>query len=250
MRFSNAIYDALKKYIEEQMDLNLKDTPTATDTTVNNPFQSDNPPVDIFQSDSPPPPIGVPANNFKVGDEFMASGAPIYAGPQGQIGPYGTQQYFRADPHYVVLREEGDYVLARWYKSSAAAGWFKKSDLTHLATGGYTGNQEGVAYLHKKERVLSAQQTANFEKLVNEYLPAIDTMIRTKEIHNLTSEGNRIHNMNQEVEVTFNLPNVTNSKDFIREIQNSKEFESLVHHLAFDPLSKKSSLRKNLVRSR
>lgn len=247
----NAIYDALKKYIEEQTDLSLKNAPTGVDVNVESPFQSDSPPaamVDMFQSDSPPNPISEPGSDFKVGDEFMATGAPIYAGSKGQIGPWGTQQYFRNDPHYVVLKEEGDYVLARWYKASAAAGWFKKTDLTHLATGGYTGNQEGVAYLHKKERVLSAQQTANFDKLVNNYLPAVDTMIRTKEIYKIPNNG-RIGNTNQDVDITFNLPNVKNSKDFIREMQNSKEFESLVQHIAYDPLSKKSSLRKNLVRS-
>lgn len=246
----NAIYDALKAYIEDQTDLSLSNGPATKE--IDDPVEVHMPAeamINPFQTDSPPAPMSEPGSDFKVGDEFMANGAPIYAGSKGQVGQWGTHQYFSADPHYVVLKEEGDYVLARWHKASSAAGWFKKSDLTHLATGGYTGNQEGVAYLHKKERILSAQQTAAFEKLVDNYLPTIDTMIRTKEIHNLSSE-NPISAGNQEVAITFNLPNVTNSKDFIREMQNSKEFESLVQHLAFDPLSKKSSLRKNLVQSR
>lgn len=40
-------------------------------------------------------------------------------------------------------------------------------------TGGYTGESEGLALLHKKERVLNSGQTKAFDKLVYELLPRI-----------------------------------------------------------------------------
>lgn len=41
------------------------------------------------------------------------------------------------------------------------------------STGTYTGNNEGIAYLHKKERVLNPTQTKAFESLVYDFLPTI-----------------------------------------------------------------------------
>ena len=40
-------------------------------------------------------------------------------------------------------------------------------------TGGETGNAEGLAYLHKKERVLTDKQTEAFNKLVYDFIPQI-----------------------------------------------------------------------------
>ena len=59
-----------------------------------------------------------------------------------------------------------------------------------MKTGGYTGNYEGFAYLHAKERVLNAQQTAAFEKLVYNLLPSISSTLLNGNVSNATTNNN------------------------------------------------------------
>lgn len=54
-------------------------------------------------------------------------------------------------------------------------------------TGGETGNDEGLAYLHKKERVLTDEQTKAFNKLVYDILPSIDTQSITNSSHTINN---------------------------------------------------------------
>lgn len=185
-----------------------------------------------------------------IGSMFRADGKPIYWDSYGTVGPYGSQQYFGSDPVYVVEGENNGYVLGRWYKSPGgaanAAGWFRKSDVTALETGGYTGNSEGMAMLHKKERVLSAQQTQAFEKLVYDILPGLtDSFIQNSSIGAM---GKAIQmqsgDVNQNISVQFNLPNVTDEKSLIEGLQDRKVQDYLTS-LVLDPLSGKAKLNKN-----
>ncbi len=234
----DGIYDALKRFVEGYVSLDLPKAPAVENKDARDDAGLGGPIAEPVKKDG---------SNLKVGDEFMATDAPIYATAKGEAGPMGTHQYFASDPHYKVLQDNGDYVLAQWYKGGVPAGWFKKSDLTPLETGGYTGDHGGVALLHGKERVLSAHQTKAFDQLVNGFLPTLEQAFRNKDVIKPgTAHLAGTHESN--VDITFNLPNVQNSKEFMREIQNSKEFEKLVQHIAYDPLSKKSALRKNLVR--
>lgn len=234
----DGIYEVLKKYVQDGISLDLPNRPPEENKDARDDAGLGGPIAEPVKKDG---------TNLKVGDEFMATDAPIYATARGEAGPLGTHQYFASDPHYKVLQDSGEYVLAQWYKGDRPAGWFKKTDLTPLATGGYTGDQEGLAILHRKERVLSPQQTESFEKLVNEFLPSMESMISQKDsVRSIPAAINT--NSESTVDITFNLPNVQDTKSFMREVQNSKEFEKLVQHIAFDPLAKKSALRKNLVR--
>ncbi len=188
------------------------------------------------------------------GSKINAGSAPIYWDSTGKVGPYGSHQYFAKDPVYFVVGERNGYVLARHHTQSAAAGWFKKSDVVAMNTGGYTGNQDGFALLHKKERILTSQQTEAFDKLVYDYLPKLTEefmsnsglgMLQKSAANYQSSNSSSTNNIN----IDFNLPNVKDANDFINELQKSKDFEKLVSHIAFDPLNGKSSLRKNLVRT-
>lgn len=234
----DGIYDALKRFVEGYVSLDLPKAPAVENKDARDDAGLGGPIAEPVKKDG---------SNLKVGDEFMATDAPIYATAKGEAGPMGTHQYFASDPHYKVLQDNGDYVLAQWYKGGVPAGWFKKSDLTPLETGGYTGDHGGVALLHGKERVLSAHQTKAFDQLVNGFLPTLEQAFRNKDVIK-PETAHLAGNHESNVDITFNLPNVQNSKEFMREIQNSKEFEKLVQHIAYDPLSKKSALRKNLVR--
>lgn len=87
-----------------------------------------------------------------------------------------------------------------------------------FSTGGYTGNDEGLAYLHKKERVLTAEQTESFDKFVNSYLPKIDARF------NKTSYGDNITNNNVEFNkelVSVNIDKVINNTQ--ADIENNND---------------------------
>lgn len=78
-----------------------------------------------------------------------------------------------------------------------------------FSTGGYTGNDEGLAYLHRKERVLTSEQTSNFDKLVNSYLPTIDEKL-TKVNNSTNSIINNNVEFNKEL-VSVNIDRVVNN---------------------------------------
>ena len=106
--------------------------------------------------------------------------------------------------YYVVNTNAGRVALARSNNINAAIGWIPKNKVTKLATGGYTGDFEGFAYLHTKERVLSARQTAAFEDLIYNQLPKL-------QIASMGSNGfgGTVNNFNKEL-VSINVDNVNN----------------------------------------
>ena len=98
--------------------------------------------------------------------------------------------------YYVVNDKAGRVALAKSNNVRAAIGWIDKSKVVGASTGTYTGNQEGIAMLHKKERVLSAAQTKAFDDFVYRYLPKIDKKYTT-----VNDTNNKTVNTNQ-----FNAP--------------------------------------------
>lgn len=114
--------------------------------------------------------------------------------------------------YFVVNDANGRAALGKTNNISSAIGWIDKKYLIGLATGGYTGGNEGLAMLHKKERVLNAQQTSAFEHLVYDFLPRI-----SKEL--LNPVGDTINNGNN---VTFNKELV---KVDIGTVVNNKQFD-------------------------
>ena len=72
------------------------------------------------------------SSNIQVGGKINAGNAPIY----DNIGATPEKQYFKNDPIYTVLKENGDWIQVRWHKaSSGVTGWFKKSDVSAYAKG-------------------------------------------------------------------------------------------------------------------
>lgn len=250
-RYVKGIFDILKDVTESKVEV---DVPTAqkpsnsggnskpnssSNSKPNNSTSSSNSSNSNGNSSAKKSPVK--------GGKINAGSAPIYAGCRGEVGAYGTKQYFASDPIYIIEDIVGDYLKVRWHKSSAGqiAGWFKKSDVTAMNTGGYTGNSEGLAILHKKERVLSAEQTKAFEKLVDNILPY--AALNSNKTFNALN-GGKTTNINSQIELNFNLPNVQNANDFVNELKTNKQFEDLVQHITFNKMEGKSSLRKNFVR--
>lgn len=187
-----------------------------------------------------------PATNTKknlgIGSHVRVNGnEPIYWDSNGTVGPYGSHQYFANDPNYYIVGERNGYYLLRHHSESTAAGWFKKSAVRAFDTGGYTGNSEGIALLHKKERVLNAQQTEAFDSFVYAIMPKFAELAKQMNVASGSMQSGNIGQMN----VSFNLPNVTDWKSFIREAQNSKQFESWLQSVTVDALAGKNSLAKH-----
>ena len=169
------------------------------------------------QKPSTPSGGGNTSKNISVGSRINAGSAPIYAGKGGA----GYRQYFANDPVYNVVRVDGDWLLVRWHGlSSGLTGWFKKSDVKAYDTGGYTGNDEGMAMLHAKERVLSAQQTAAFESLVYDFLPRISKNLINPSMSDSTVINNNGHTFNKEL-VSVHVDQVVNNTPY--DIENSED---------------------------
>lgn len=165
-------------------------------------------------SSSTPP---APAKQIGVGTQVNMGNAPIYGGKGGS----GYRQYFSNDPVYTVVQIDGDWLLTRWHGlSSGVTGWFKKSDVKSFDTGGYTGLDEGMAMLHAKERVLTAQQTAAFDKLVYNILPKLDKELMTTNLGQSTVINNNGNTFNKEL-VSVNVDKIINNTPF--DISNTED---------------------------
>lgn len=200
-------------------------------------------------SPAPKPSNPAPAPKPKavgIGSKVRVSpNTPIYWDSYGTVGPYGSRQYFANDPVYYVVGQNNGYWLLRHHTQSSAAGWFRKKDVTAMKTGGYTGNQDGYALLHKKERVLSSTQTKAFEDLVYNKLPELMNLrMNVKPYH--TSYGSS--SVTNEISATFNLPNVVDSQSFLEDLRNNKQFEKLVQAMTINQLNGKSALSKNKIK--
>lgn len=84
-------------------------------------------------------------------------------------------------------------------------------------TGGYTGNNEGIAYLHKKEYVLNATQTEAFRNLVFDFLPRLDSNLRSLD---KASKINQNINFNKEL-MKVDIGTVINNTEY--DMQNQQD---------------------------
>lgn len=111
--------------------------------------------------------------------------------------------------YYVVNSGNGRFAISRSNNIAGTIGWIKKGDVVGLATGGYTGEQEGLAMLHKKERVLNSSQTKAFEALVYDFLPKLSDKLFTT---NGVNTSNNV-TFNKEL-VSVNIDTLVQNKDF------------------------------------
>ncbi len=85
--------------------------------------------------------------------------------------------------------------------------------------GGYTGDEEGVAYLHKRERVLTEAQTQAFDNLVYNTIPKLDKNLVSTSVGDTTNNSKNI-NYNGEM-VKIEVGSITNNTPF--DISNSED---------------------------
>ena len=124
--------------------------------------------------------------------------------------------------YYIVNTANGRYALGTKNNVSSAIGWIDKKYVKKFATGGYTGSDEGLAYLHSKERVLNAKQTSAFENLVYDFLPRIesDLLKPVNNNNNTTTTNNNGNVFNKEL-VSVNIDKIVNNTPF--DVQNTED---------------------------
>ena len=115
------------------------------------------------------------------------------------------------DTLYVVNDNNGRVALSRTNDINGAIGWIRKSQVSAFDTGGMTA-RDGFAMLHDKERVLSAEQTRAFNKLVYDILPQLKDLPTffngvINGVPRFTDNGDVISNViNNEWNITNNTP--------------------------------------------
>ena len=167
---------------------------------------------------------------IKAGGKVNAGSAQIYdyAGDTS-----GERQYFSSDPVYNVLEESGDWIKVRHHKlSSGVTGWFKKSDVTAMNTGGYTGDWSGsygkLAFLHQKELVLNAQDTENLlasMDILDKIISTIDLYSSSAQLGGMLSSPRyggfgETEALEQNVHIEASFPNVSDHNEIEEALNN------------------------------
>lgn len=122
--------------------------------------------------------------------------------------------------YYIVNSNNGRYALGRSNSIASAIGWIDKKYVKKFNTGGYTGNDEGFAYLHSKERVLNARQTSAFENLVYDFLPRIASSLLSPTTNNNNTTNNNGNVFNKEL-VSVKIDKIVNNTPF--DVQNTED---------------------------
>ncbi len=124
-----------------------------------------------------------------------------------------------SDTMYVYNMNNGKVALSRT-QGGVPIGWIDIKKVQAFATGGYTGDFRGgqLGLLHPKERVLSAEQTKNFEILVDMLGDLVKNPIL--QLGNIIKDfKNPIMEINNSIEINNNF-NITNNTAFDLDRQN------------------------------
>lgn len=194
---------------------------TITSNSINaTPFASST--SDISTSTSQPTKVSttkdvVMGGRVKVTDP----NASIYVNPNTS-SPSGTWKGIgvsSSDTMYVYNMNNGKVALSRT-QGGIPIGWIDIKKVQAFATGGYTGDFSGgqLGLLHPKERVLSAEQTKNFEILVSMLGDLVKNPIL--QLGNIMKDfKNPIMETNNNIEINNNF-NITNNTAFDLDRQN------------------------------
>lgn len=150
-------------------------------------------------------------------------------------------------------RKVQDYINAHGYNGDLYRYWINnlggnasRFHYSAFKTGGYTGNNEGFAMLHAKERVLNATQTKAFETLVNDFLPDVSKELEKLRAFSLDDVTNKSMNSNisNDISLNLSLPNVSNANDFVKAIQTNRTLQQVIKAITIDEAMGKNTLSK------
>ena len=148
------------------------------------------------------------------------------------------------DGLYIVNDNNGRVAVSRTNSIKDALFWIPKSKVSAFDTGGYTGtwgdNNGRMAILHQKERVLSAEQTASFERLVD-ILP----LLTNNSVFSNIKNASRNFVPNSELGVNNNIVinnefNVETKTDF-----EAERFETNVEKMLIKDLRRFGRIKTN-----
>ena len=204
--------------------------------------------VDVMTGNVTPEDSSSSGGSSSGGSSGGTSGKTISKGRKVKITNTSASMYLASDSkrasdnwkgytgsYYVVNMANGRVALAKSNDIKKAIGWIDKKHVVGLASGGYTGNHEGIAMLHKKERVLNSTQTAAFEHLVYTQLPKLEKIYSTI---NHGGNGNTVV-FNKEL-MKVDIGEVNNYTEF-----DVKNFEDDLDRM-FRVSLQKSGIRKRL----
>lgn len=150
-------------------------------------------------------------------------------------------------------RKVQDYINAHGYNGDLYRYWINnlggnasRFHYSAFKTGGYTGNNEGFAMLHAKERVLNATQTKAFETLVNDFLPDVSKELEKLRAFSLDGVTNKSmnNNISNDISLNLSLPNVSNANDFVKAIQTNRTLQQVIKAITIDEAMGKNTLSK------
>lgn len=203
--------------------------------------------------------------SITVGGMVNASGAQIYdyAGDTS-----GERQYYRNDPKYKVLKENGNWIQVRWHKlSSGITGWFKKGDVKAYKTGAknllnnelaWTQENGGKEFivrpsdgailtpLAKGDSVLNANASGNIWNMANNPADFIKDNLNLGGA-NVPNSSNVNNNITQHIDANLNFPNVKSYEEMLVSLSRDPKFQKLVNAMTTDQYLGKSSLTKGKV---
>ena len=139
-----------------------------------------------------------------------------------------------------VYNMRGDKVALARSKGGVPVGWIDKKKVKAFDTGGYTGEFQGgqLAMLHSKERVLSAQQTQSFEKLVGMLGDLVENPILQLSQY-MKGMSNPMSQINTNIEINNNFT-VTNNTPFDQDRQDNNISQLMAKELRrFGKITKK-----------
>ena len=181
---------------------------------------------------APPPQVSTPSTptptpvqkTVAIGSKVKVTdvGASIYVDSytSNPSGTWRGANVSTSDTMY-IYNMRGDRVALARSKGGVAVGWIDKKKVKAFDTGGYTGDFQGgqLAMLHSKERVLSAQQTQSFEKLVAMLGDLVENpMLQLGQ--STKSMGNPMTEINTNIEINNNFT-VTNNTPFDQDRQDN-----------------------------
>ena len=221
--------DALK-YLKGESNKFTNDQPT--DTT---------PPANTTPPPTTPPPTTQKAiaigSKVKVTD--TSAGIYVDSYTSQSSGTWKGANVSTSDTMY-VYNMRGDKVALARSQGGVPVGWIDKKKVKAFDTGGYTGDFQGgqLAMLHSKERVLSAQQTQSFEKLVAMLGDLVENpMLQLGQ--STKSMGNPMTEINTNIEINNNFT-VTNNTPFDQDRQDNNISQLMAKELRrFGKITKK-----------
>lgn len=176
---------------------------------------------------TPPTPTPTPTPTTKpisIGSRVKVTdvGAGIYVDSytSQSSGTWRGANVSTSDTMY-VYNMRGDKVALARSKGGVPVGWIDKKKVKAFDTGGYTGEFQGgqLAMLHSKERVLSAQQTQSFEKLVGMLGDLVENPILQLSQY-MKGMSNPMSQVNTNIEINNNFT-VTNNTPFDQDRQDN-----------------------------